>query len=40
VLVNAAVYGDGKGWVVDMEVGSGLYTVMSGLDTVMSRLHL
>jgi hypothetical protein len=31
VLVNAAVYGQGKGWVVEVE---------GGLDTVMSELHL
>jgi hypothetical protein len=31
VLVNAAVYGEGKGWYVDMEVESGLDSVMSGL---------
>ena len=31
VLVNAAVYGERKGWVVDLEVEGALDTVMSGL---------
>jgi hypothetical protein len=31
VLINAAVYGERKDWVVDMEVECGLDTVMLGL---------